>query len=181
MFSIMRQKIPFVLLCLAAKMFFYRIIEQICYSRSYPFHVQFHGTAIWWLEQWALPSGAGVELADIKACTWIYESAHHGQAFGGYEHMDMVNHKAHAKNTDSHPSGLYWDNGVKYEEVLHRVEKVESGNCPLINMHDTVSTESSTFHILIDLVYGKSIRQCPICLLKKEKCDEICVFGDEKL
>ena len=48
-------------------------------------------------------------------------------------------------------------------------------------MHDTVSTESSTFHILIDLVYGKSIRQCPICLSEKEKCDEICVFRDEKL
>ena len=47
MFSIMRQKVPFVLLGLAAKMFFYRIIEQICYGRPYPFHLQFHGAAIW--------------------------------------------------------------------------------------------------------------------------------------
>ena len=70
---------------------------------------------------------------------------------------------------------------VKYEEVLHRVEKVESGNCPLINMHDPVRTKYSSFHIHIDLVSGKSIRRYPIGLSKKEKCDETCVFRDEKL
>ena len=95
--------------------------------------------------------------------------------------MDMVNHKAHAENAYSHSSGLNRDYSVKYDEVLRRVEKVESGNCPLINMHDPVRTKYSSFHIHIDLVSGKSIRRHPIGLSKKEKCDEICVFRDEKL
>ena len=55
--------------------------------------------------------------------------------------MYMVNHQAHAEKTYSHPSGLYRDNSVKYKEVLRRVEKVESRNCPLINMHDPVRTK----------------------------------------
>ena len=95
--------------------------------------------------------------------------------------MDMVNHKAHAENAYSHSSGLNRDYSVKYEEVLHRVEKVESGNCPLINMHDSVRTKYSSSHIHMDLVSGKSIGRSTIGLSKKEKCDETCVFRDENL
>ena len=95
--------------------------------------------------------------------------------------MDMVNHKAHAENAYSHSSGLNRNYSVKYEEVLRRVEKVESGNCPLINMHDSVRTKYSSFHIHMDLVSGKSIGRSTIGLSKKEKCDETCVFRDENL